>query len=396
MARILWHSCAPWSPSGYGTQTAIWTEKLTELGHEIVISSYWGLAGAPTSWKGITVLPGFGANYCSQSLFQHAERVKPDLVVTLGDVWVLDPNLTGQLPLAHWLPSDCRPMSDADRKEVSSAQAQLIAMSRFGFDRFVSAGYNPQYVPHGIDTSVWCPPEDRDGLREAFGFTGEFVIGINAANNDAIRKALPEMFLAFAKFHRAHPDAMLAVHTGIHQDGGHDLEHLAEHLGIMDRMLVVDQYRLQCGLITPGDLANWSQAIDVLCAATFGEGFGLPIIEAQACGTPVITTDASAMSELNPHGVSVGGEPFWNGVHKGWWIRPSVPEIVAAFEQAYENRDSVDRVKLREFALEYDVNTVAEKCMLPALANLEGFYAGHPRGNAGGVGEDHSAGEAGG
>ena len=65
MARLILHSCAPWSPSGYGTQCAIWTKKLREMGHEVFISVFWGLNGAPTQWDGITVLPGFGANYSS-------------------------------------------------------------------------------------------------------------------------------------------------------------------------------------------------------------------------------------------------------------------------------------------------------------------------------------------
>ncbi len=147
-------------------------------------------------------------------------------------------------------------------------------------------------------------------------------------------------------------------------------------------MLVVDQYRMQCGMITPSDMATWTQAIDVLLATTYAEGFGLPIIEAQACGTPVITTNASSMTELNPHGISISGEPFWNGVHRGWWIRPSITQMIEALEEAYENRNSVDRDKLREFALEYDINAVAEKYMGPVVKELCGEPSGDSPGNA--------------
>lgn len=369
MANILWHSCAPWSPSGYGQQTAIWTRELVKMGHEVTISSYWGLSGSATSWNGITILPGFGANYCSTSLGQHARHLQPDLVLGLGDIWVLDASTLRELPIAHWLPSDCRPMSTADRSVVDASGAQLVAMSRFGEDRFRAAGFDPLYVPHGIDMDVWTLPEDRDALREAYGFGDFFVIGINAANNDAIRKAIPEMFIAFAKFHRSHPDARLALHSGVHQDGGQDLEALAENLGITDLVIVVDQYRYQSGLITPDVMNQWYQAIDVLCETTFGEGFGLPIIESMACGTPVITTRASAMEELNP-GLQVDGEPFWNGVHRGWWIKPSVTAIADAFEESYDGRGDVDRVKLREFAAQYDKDLVAEKYMGPVVGEL--------------------------
>src|SRR5216684_2885176 len=94
--------------SGYGTQTAIWIQKLTEMGHEVIVSAYWGLSGSPSEWNGITILPGFGQAYCSASLSQHCKAVNPDLVITLGDIWVLDPNLLKALPVAHWVPCDCR------------------------------------------------------------------------------------------------------------------------------------------------------------------------------------------------------------------------------------------------------------------------------------------------
>lgn len=371
MARIVWHSCAPWSPSGYGQQTGIWIQKLTEMGHEVFVSAYWGLSGAPTQWNGITVLPGFGAGYCSVSLSQHCQVIQPDLVITLGDVWVLDAGLLKDLRVAHWLPCDCRPMSTADRAVVEASGAELIAMSRFGEEQFRNAGFQPVYVPHGIKTDLFKPPEDRKALRESFAISEtDFVIGINGANNDAIRKALPEQMLAFAKFHAKYPDALLALHTGVHQDGGQDLEALAENLGITDRVRVVDQYRYNGGLVSAEDLAGWYGTIDVLSACSFGEGFGLPIMEAQACGTPVITTKASSMAELNSLGTQVGGQPFWNGVHKGWWIDPSIREIADAYEKAYAERGSVDRVKLREFALGYDADLVAERFMGPALETL--------------------------
>lgn len=368
----MWHSCAPWAPSGYGTQTAVWTRKLTEMGHEVVISTYWGLAGSATQWEGLTVLPGFGANYCSPSLHQHARAVRPDLVITLGDIWVMDPNLLRQIPVAHWLPSDSRPMSTADRLCVEGSGAELIAMSRHGFDRFTEAGYDPVYVPHGIDTQKFIPysEKDREELRERMGLTGKFVIGMNLANNDAIRKALPEMFLAVAAFVNRHPDAVVALHSGVHQDGGQDLEALAENVGITDHVRVVDQYRYHAGFITDDDMVAWYNMLDVLSSCTFGEGFGLPIVEAQACGIPVITTRASSMEELNPHGIQVTGEPFWNGVHKAWWTKPSVRQIVDAYEKSYVQREDVNRDKLRDFALEYDKDRVAELYMKPAIEIL--------------------------
>ena len=76
------------------------------------------------------------------------------------------------------------------------------------------------------------------------------------------------------------------------------------------------------------------------------------------------------MEELNPLGIQVGGEPFWNGVHKAWWVKPSIPEMVAAFERAYAERGKVDREGLRAFASEYAVDVVADRFMKPAVDEL--------------------------
>ena len=221
---------------------------------------------------------------------------------------------------------------------------------------------------HNCDFSVFKPPEDRLALRGAHGISDStFVIGVNAANNDAIRKAAPEMMLGFAKFLSFHPDSVLALHTGVHQDGGQDLEAVAENLGITDRCMVADQYRYTSGLISAQDMNDWYNCLDVLCATTYAEGFGLPIIEAMACGVPVLSTRCSAMEELNPDGIQVEGSPFFNGVHRAWWMRPSPGEIWRAFEQAYEQRGDVDPVKLREGVARYEVGRVAEEFMKPTV-----------------------------
>ena len=78
-----------------------------------------------------------------------------------------------------------------DRRILEEGGGRPIAMSRFGHKVLTEAGFPALYAPHGIPTDVWKPPEDREALRGKLGLEGKFVIGINAANQDPVRKGVP-------------------------------------------------------------------------------------------------------------------------------------------------------------------------------------------------------------
>jgi glycosyltransferase involved in cell wall biosynthesis len=109
--------------------------------------------------------------------------------------------------------------------------------------------------------------------------------------------------------------------------------------------------------------------MDVLLQASLGEGFGIPAVEAQSCGTPVIVSNATAQPELVGDGWLVEGQPVWDAAQKAWWVTPAIPSIIEALENAYQ-RGHVRSAKAREFALEYDADTVYAKYWRPILAAL--------------------------
>jgi glycosyltransferase involved in cell wall biosynthesis len=136
-----------------------------------------------------------------------------------------------------------------------------------------------------------------------------------------------------------------------------------------DKVKWVDQYAYRSGL--PQEVvAGIYSSMDVLLATSYGEGFGIPVLEAQACQVPVIVSDCAASSELaGPDSWKVGGQLFWNPPMKAWYTIPNVNEIVDALEQAYK-RGRKKSEKAREFALQYDADLVYETMWKPVLDKI--------------------------
>lgn len=65
----------------------------------------------------------------------------------------------------------------------------------------------------------------------------------------------------------------------------------------------IDKHDLTDSISTPGfipseDIALWYNSAEVFVYPSVFEGFGLPVLEAMACGTPVITSNVSSLPEV--------------------------------------------------------------------------------------------------
>lgn len=362
--------------TGYGTQTALWVPRLAGLGYEMAISAFYGLEGARTGWNGIPVYPGGLHGYGGDVIEGHAKNFGADLVLTLCDPFAQLTDQLAKLQVAMWTPVDREPLGHIDQQALESAGARVIAMSRFGERILGEAGFDPLYVPHGIDTAVFRPPKDRAKLREAFGVPADaFVIGINATNKDPVRKGIYEMFVAFAGLLARHSDVLLLVHSNPAPAlSGVDLGVMAEDLGISRKVTWADPYAYTTGGYTQLDMVVWYGLLDFYAGFSYGEGFGLPIIEAQACGVPVGVTNCSSMTELAGPGWLVDGEPYWHAAHRAAWTKPYVGDILEVFEAAYGGA-AARRELARDFALAYDADTVLAQHWAPALKELEAGLA---------------------
>ena len=388
--KILLHSNAPWAPTGYGQQTALVVPMLREAGHDAGISCFWGLQGQALENNGVPMYPAdddFGNRWLPAYATHHSKTGDPleVQIITLMDVWVLTSPLFAELRMASWCPVDHWPLPPNVLRFFEQTHAEPIAMSRFGEQMMLDAGLRALYVPHGIDTSVLVPMDKIETRRwmnaglPAHEQIPEdaFVVGMVAANKGVqpSRKSFPQVFEAFKRLHAKRPDSILYLHTMKMGDGPSlNLIALAKTTGMpMEALRWTPEFELQMG-VPASKMPYVFGSFDILCNPSYGEGFGIPIVEAQSCGVPVITNDCTSMTELTGAGWAVGGEPWYDATQGAYFQTPSIAEITDAMIAAHDMAE-VDRTALsieaREFALGYDARRVFDAYWVPALAELE-------------------------
>jgi glycosyltransferase involved in cell wall biosynthesis len=393
--RVLIHSNGPHVRSGYGKQALFAGRILRELGHEVAFSCLSGLSGQPIRWDGWTLLPSGMYDFSPDTLVPHALSMGADLVLPIMDFHKLSPAAqqwrqaqdVHPMRMAPFIISDCEAENGGpsmlDQQVMPMFGGRPAAVSLFGFDRLKALGYGTgefpaYYLPHCADTDVFKPAPDKAQLRRDLGTPGDFVIGIMAANSDGIRKGFQIQMAAFQRFSRKHPDATLAMFTVADSVNGLPLSQMASDMGIAGKVVFMPSYEQVAGMAPDEMAAAWYNSLDVLSLCSYAEGFGVPLIEAQACGTPVVATMGSAMRELaGPAGWLVDGQRFWNVTHRAWWTEPYELSVVKAWEKAYrECGGEAARLRSqrsRDLALHYSPDAVRLAYWEPFMKKMEAW-----------------------
>jgi glycosyltransferase involved in cell wall biosynthesis len=378
---VMLHTAAPWEPTGYGTQCAYLATWLAARGHQVTISARSGIVYNTGDFDGIPVLTGppfLGDTFADDLLPAHVDAVRPDVVVILYDLWNLSlpaDRLPAGPRIFAWQPVDCTPLDFAESAYLKVGNLTPIAMSEFGRAQFQAAGIGCEYIPHMIPTGAFCPMEDPGLARDAFRIPRDaFVIGINASVTDERRKGIFEQLAAFAQFRGKHPKAVLMFHGLPNFAFGLDVLAVMRALGIpIDAARFPNPYPYLTGQLPQPYMHAWYACLDFLSNCTYGEGFGLAALEAQACGVPVVLSDGSTGPQLAGPGLLVPTQANWNAKHQAMWHAPlighhctrcgQVDGITGAWEKAYKRLRDADsaetwRAGSREFALQYDIEQV--------------------------------------
>jgi glycosyltransferase involved in cell wall biosynthesis len=186
-----------------------------------------------------------------------------------------------------------------------------------------ASGPEVHVIPvYGVDASLFTPrPVDRATLRQSRGLPTTGVIVFNSSRV-APEKDTETLIAAFADLVAEGRDVYL-----LHRSGGHrEFLALAERAGIAARVIATDAVDPRREL--PLDYL----ASDVCVQASRAEGLGFSVLEALACGTPVVATAVGGLKETVQDGVT------------GWTARPGDPGALAdALRQAIDRPDEARR-----------------------------------------------------
>jgi glycosyltransferase involved in cell wall biosynthesis len=144
-------------------------------------------------------------------------------------------------------------------------------------------------LPHGVEPGLFRPrPDQRDAVRRRLGLDGFVFLNVGAMTPN---KGVTHIVKAFAAVAQKHPEARLVL-KGL--DSLHNSrEVLASQMGVLtaaERSLVLpklvyigDKYSMEA-------MAALYQAADCYLSPYRAEGFNIPVLEAAACGLPLICT----------------------------------------------------------------------------------------------------------
>jgi glycosyltransferase involved in cell wall biosynthesis len=151
-------------------------------------------------------------------------------------------------------------------------------------------------VPLSYKTDVFRPlafdGAEKAGWLAARGIPFDRRILSHVSSGDK-RKNLGGILRALRMVLERHPEAVLIKAGKILHGKNHEaLLASIDRMGLKDKVFFIE------GLATDEDLAKLYNLSDAFVFPSLAEGFGLPVLEAQACGCPVVTANTTSLAEI--------------------------------------------------------------------------------------------------
>jgi glycosyltransferase involved in cell wall biosynthesis len=201
---------------------------------------------------------------------------------------------------------------------VCPSSATVTDCVAHGFDRG-----RLRLVPYGIEVEP-ATEDEIAAVRRRYDLDGPFVLWLGTIEP---RKNIPALLRAFAGVEH---DAVLVIAGGA--GWNEDLDPLADRLGSRVRRI---------GFVDESVKAALYAAATVFCLPSLLEGFGLPVLEAMAQGTPVITSRGTSTEEL------VAADPAEGLEEAGVLVDPGDEDgLRAALQALLDDGDARTRMRV--------------------------------------------------
>lgn len=244
-------------------------------------------------------------------------RQRPDVVVILNDPWNIgayvdyieqyaasldgakrddEARVLRSTPIVAWLAVD----GDNQNATALNKLTHVMCWTGYAAEQLKLGGYKGtcEVVPLGVDQSMFGPRDQAEARQKVFPPqvpTDAFVVGAVGRNQPRKRLDLTLEYFAEWVHSRAIDDAYLYLHVAPTGDNGIDIPRVAKYYDLAGRLVVMQQ-GVSAG-VDDDVMPLVYSAMDLYWTTTQGEGWGLPALEAMACGTPVLAPDWSGLGD---------------------------------------------------------------------------------------------------
>ncbi len=213
-------------------------------------------------------------------------------------------------------------------------------------------GANMHIIPYGMHPRFTPIPAAlaANEVRQKYGITQPYLLYVGGIN---ARKNIARLFEAFAQVHERHPELVLVI-GGARQWRFKEIDAAFEQLGLENKVLFT-------GYLNNEDLPTLYSGAAAFVFPSLYEGFGIPPLEAMACGTPVVTSNVSSLPEVVGD-AALTVDPY------------DVGALAAAIERALT--DTALRAELRARGLARAAKFTWERAARETIAVYERVLAG--------------------
>ena len=274
---------------------------------------------------------------CASSINNCIDTFKLDKVITMVDLLRIIINVHQfNCEIISWFPNHFDPIDFASLYVLRMID-KIISLSDEGTKIILKTiPYKiVKTIPHVIEVDV--PTKTVVELRTEYNIPdNKFLICIVGGNYDINnRRSLDTSIMAFDKYYKNNPSAFLYIQSFRFEQTNfvNDLHRIIAYLDIPLDAFFINQTKIEYYKI----LEIFKMA-DVCLFGSRAEGFGVPNIEAQLCGSSVITNGFAALKDYTYNGICVPYlQRYYDNVADGIWSIPSIDGIVDAMGELYDN-----------------------------------------------------------